>query len=773
MNFDPNNPEWTAYALGEIPEPERMPFDEEVKKNPEAKRFVEEIQAFSGQLETSLMVEDSPTLSEEQKHAILESAGTASEKVVVFPWLLRAGIAAAAAAVLATVFWPGKEGKQTEVVVKLDSKKEQQVGREEMLKESREGSVVGREKMTRTVALKKQAADWSEQDQTLSRTWHAIDESGVRLEQSGEVKEEGVIALSPSPALQSANPLALNGSTVEMDDVSGGIPVDQLVAQERVASASPPPPASTRQRLQYSNQGDVRLGKSIIAGHSSVLNKPILADSPTIVGFTELHHSAPAVFGPSIERYSAIVENEYKRVEDHPLSTFSIDVDTASYANVRRFLQRGSLPPRDAVRIEEMINYFDYAYAPPAGETPFATHLEMSVCPWKPEHKLVRIGLKGKVIENEQRPSCNLVFLLDVSGSMNTPNKLPLVKKAMTALVKNLDERDRIAIVVYAGASGLVLDSTSCEDPQVIVEALDRLKAGGGTNGGAGIDLAYKTAMANFIQDGVNRVILCTDGDFNIGTTQTGDLVKMIEERAEKGVFLSVLGFGMGNYKDGQLEQLADKGNGNYGYIDTFSEARKILVEQLTGTLITIAKDVKIQVEFNPLQVAEYRLVGYENRMLNKEDFNDDTKDAGEIGAGHTVTALYELVPAGQKVSESPGVDPLKYQQLVHEAVLRQPSAEVLTVKLRYKQPDGDTSTKVEFVLDETDQHWNQADPDFQFVSAVAGFGMLLRDSEHKGGTTFDLILELAQSGQGEDRFGYRRAFQELVRNARALMPRQ
>ena len=491
-----------------------------------------------------------------------------------------------------------------------------------------------------------------------------------------------------------------------------------------------------------------------------------------VLRVTEKEEAAtPNHFGPSIERYSAISENAFKRVEDHPLSTFSIDVDTASYANVRRFLKGGSLPPKDAVRIEEMINYFDYQYEPPTGETPFATHLEMSTCPWQPEHKLVRIGLKGKVIENDQRPACNLVFLLDVSGSMNQPNKLPLVKKAMTALVNNLDARDRIAIVVYAGASGLVLPSTSCANPQAIVEAMDRLKAGGGTNGGAGIDLAYKTAIANLIEDGVNRVILCTDGDFNIGTTQTGDLVNMIEERAKKGVFLSVLGFGMGNYKDGQLEQLADKGNGNYGYIDTFSEARKLLVDQLSGTLVTIAKDVKIQVEFNPQQVAGYRLIGYENRMLNKEDFNDDKKDAGEIGAGHTVTALYEIIPTGTSVSTSPAVDPLKYQPVEPKKESVERSAEILTVKLRYKQPTSDTSTKVEFVLNNTEQNWTQASPDFQFANAVAGFGMLLRGSEHKGSTNFDLILELAQSGQGEDKFGYRRAFLDLVRNAKALMP--
>ncbi|MFH1572290.1 MAG: von Willebrand factor type A domain-containing protein, partial [Gemmatimonadota bacterium] len=362
------------------------------------------------------------------------------------------------------------------------------------------------------------------------------------------------------------------------------------------------------------------------------------------------------------EAYDHVQHNDFKAVADEALSTFSIDVDTASYANVRRMLTGGSMPPAGAVRIEEMLNYFSYDYAPPTGSDPFAAHVEVAGCPWAPQHRLARIGIKGWEIANEDRPVSNLVFLLDVSGSMNEPNKLPLLKQAMGMLVDQLGENDRVAIVVYAGASGLVLDSTSCDDREAVLDALRRLNAGGSTNGGAGIQLAYDTAMAHFVEGGVNRVILATDGDFNVGTTSQSDLVDMVEDKARSGVFLTVLGFGMGNYQDSTLEKLADKGNGNYAYIDTELEAKKVLVEQISGTLVTIAKDVKIQVDFNPAKVAAYRLIGYENRLLRDEDFLDDTKDAGEIGAGHSVTAIYELVPPG-KEGELPTVEPSKYQK--------------------------------------------------------------------------------------------------------------
>lgn len=473
------------------------------------------------------------------------------------------------------------------------------------------------------------------------------------------------------------------------------------------------------------------------------------------------------------ENYAPVVDNPFLTATQNPLSTFSIDVDTASYANVRRFLNAGQLPPPDAVRIEELLNYFTYDYPPPAGgdeAPPFSANMEVAECPWAPTHRLVRIGLKGRTIASDRRPKSNLAFLIDVSGSMDEPNKLPLVKRAMQMLTSQLGENDRVAMVVYAGSSGLVLPSTTADHTQAIMNAIENLSAGGSTNGGEGINLAYDIAQQYFVKGGVNRVILCTDGDFNVGVTSPGDLTRMIEEKAKSGVFLSVFGFGMGNLKDSTLESLADKGNGNYGYIDTLNEARKVFVEQLSGTLVTIAKDVKIQVEFNPAKVAAYRLIGYENRLLRAEDFNNDQKDAGEIGAGHTVTALYELVPVGQPIAS--GVDPLKYQQPPAVAPAATGSNESLTLKLRYKQPDGETSKLLEFPATDSGKGFAQASPDFQFAAAVAAFGMQLRNSPHKGSWTLNAVREVAQQNRGADPFGYRAEFTELVGKARGLAGR-
>ncbi len=482
----------------------------------------------------------------------------------------------------------------------------------------------------------------------------------------------------------------------------------------------------------------------------------------------EAEPGAPGEF--NTEGYDRIYENPFLLVRQNPRSTFSIDVDTASYANVRRFLNGGTLPPKDAIRIEEMVNYFPYDYQPPDDDVPFAARVEVSACPWNQGHRLARIALKGREIPQEQRPAANLVFLLDVSGSMKDTNKLPLLKSAMRMLVGQLSGRDRVAIAVYAGASGLALPSTSCEEKAAILAALDRLEAGGSTNGGEGIRLAYRVAEENLAAEGINRVILCTDGDFNVGVTSQGDLTRLIEEKAESGVYLTVLGFGMGNYKDSTLEKLADKGNGNYGYVDTIHEARKLLVEQLAGTLVTIAKDVKIQVEFNPSRIGAYRLIGYENRMLRDEDFRDDTKDAGEIGAGHTVTALYELVPPGEE-PKLPEVDPLKYQDAAQPSQAAR-SDEILTLKLRYKQPDGDTSRELVFPVTDPDSPLADATIDFRFAASVAAFGMLLRDSQHKGEATYDMVLALADNAKDHDPFGYRAEYLQLVRTAKAMAVR-
>ncbi|MBN8626681.1 MAG: VWA domain-containing protein [Planctomycetes bacterium] len=477
------------------------------------------------------------------------------------------------------------------------------------------------------------------------------------------------------------------------------------------------------------------------------------------------------------EQYQTEPENPFVRATDEPLSTFSIDVDTASYSNVRRFLGDNQLPPPSAVRLEEFLNYFTYDYPTPKDDTPFSVTTEAARCPWNAEHTLVRIGLKGREVHRKERPASNLVFLVDVSGSMQDQNKLPLVRESLKMMVGELGDSDRVAIVVYAGSEGLALPPTGGDRKRTILETLDRLESGGSTNGAAGIQLAYQIAADNFIPKGINRVILATDGDFNVGVTSQGELVRLIEEKAKTGVFFSALGYGMGNLKDSTLEQLADKGNGNYAYIDTISEARKVLVEQMSGTLMTIAKDVKIQIEFNPTTVAGYRLLGYENRMLAAQDFNDDKKDAGEIGAGHTVTALYELIPAGKAAKKEtkklPEVDPLKYQSApVVPPQSAELAQELLTLKLRYKEPDGDKSKLIETPVNNEVVDYGKASNDFKFSSAVAGFGMLLRHSKYHGSATFDAVIELAEAGIGRDVGDYRKEFVELVRKARDLRKR-
>jgi Ca-activated chloride channel family protein len=467
------------------------------------------------------------------------------------------------------------------------------------------------------------------------------------------------------------------------------------------------------------------------------------------------------------EGYSAIHENGYKDVLNAPLSTFSIDVDKASYANVRRFINMGQMPPVDAVRIEEMINYFNYDYPEVNGEHPFTVVTELAVCPWNKEHQLLHVGLKGKSIDKKELPASNLVFLLDVSGSMDDPNKLPLLKNAFQMLVKELRAQDRVAIVVYAGAAGIVLESTPGNQKETILSSLENLQAGGSTAGGEGLLLAYKTASENFIQGGNNRIILATDGDFNIGSSSNAEMERLIEKEREKGIFITVLGFGMGNYKDDKMEIIADKGNGNYAYIDNIQEARKVLVSEFGGTLFTIAKDVKFQLEFNPKRVKAYRLIGYENRLLNDEDFNDDKKDAGEMGSGHTVTALYEIIPAGS--NEGTGtIDPLKYQE--NPAKIKPAeSAELLTVKLRYKKPDGVTSMLYEKAVPGELTVFSNTSDNFRFSAAVAEFGMVLRNSEFKSNASIVHLLEIAQGARGEDEEGYRGEFIKLVKTAKDL----
>jgi Ca-activated chloride channel family protein len=522
------------------------------------------------------------------------------------------------------------------------------------------------------------------------------------------------------------------------------------------------------------------------AGHTAkadlVMRVGSVAETVTVTGAIPPMHSsstqtAMGVVSPqdwswrrpsadfSTATFDKIDDNPFLRADKNPLSTFSIDVDTASYSIVRRLLTSGELPPKDAVRIEEFLNYFRYDYPQPEGDAPFSVTAEVGECPWRTDHRLVQIGLQARRIEDRKTPPRNLVFLVDVSGSMEPANRLPLLRSALSLLANQLTERDSVAIVVYAGASGLALPATHGDRRRAILDALANLEAGGSTNGGAGIQLAYKVAQENFIPGGVNRVILATDGDFNIGVTNQGDLTRLIEEKRQSGVFLSVLGVGDDNLKDSTMEKLADRGNGNYAYLDSLEEAHKVLVREAGSTLVTVAKDVKIQVEFNPARVQAYRLIGYENRLLRNEDFKDDKKDAGEIGAGHSVTALYEIVPRGGKLDVGGDVSPLRYQQ---PSKLSAAAAgnDLLTVALRYKAPDGETSQPLEVGVVDAGL---QMPSNLGFAAAVAEFGMLLRDSEHKGKASFSHAASLARRFRGKDPDGDRAQFVKLVEMAEGL----
>ncbi len=500
---------------------------------------------------------------------------------------------------------------------------------------------------------------------------------------------------------------------------------------------------------------------------SGVRSESMRAMAPQNVGFVSPPGTTYYLPEQNSESYAEIEENGFQVPWQKPRSTFSIDVDVASYSNTRRYINSGQLPPKDAVKVEELINYFNYDYQGPTGKHPFAVHHEVSVAPWNPKHQLVHIGLQGKKIKTEKLPASNLVFLLDVSGSMNSPYKLPLLKRSLKLLVNELREEDKVAIVVYAGAAGEVLPATAGSEKSKILNALDKLSAGGSTAGGAGIELAYKIAKQNFVEGGNNRIILATDGDFNVGASSDQAMEDLVEEKRNEGVFLTVLGFGTGNYKDSKMEVLADKGNGNHAYIDNILEAKKVLVNEFGGTLFTIAKDVKIQVEFNPANVQAYRLIGYENRQLADVDFNNDKKDAGELGAGHTVTALYEIIPTGVESDFKP-LDDLKYQQTGEVKLTGDPN-ELMTVKLRYKQPDGDKSTLLTEVIKKGAKSLASTSNNFQWSAAVAGFGMLLRDSDYTHEMTFQDMIELARKAKGTDDEGYRSELIKLMETAELL----
>jgi Ca-activated chloride channel family protein len=547
----------------------------------------------------------------------------------------------------------------------------------------------------------------------------------------------GRFLLHTSILLLLVNLAACNSATPEK---SGSAPTAPAT-QPQTESAAKVPPSTTTAGLAGN-----------LVGESSVPPTPPVADRDISGG----------------EAYKSIADDQFYAAKDRPLSTFAIDVDPASYSNVRRFINNGQLPPPDAVRIEELINYFPYDYPQPQGKEPFSINTEVAKAPWNPQHQLVQIGLQGKKINTENLPASNLVFLVDVSGSMSAPNKLPLLKESLKLLVNEMRSSDRVAIVAYAGSAGLVLPSTPGNEKNKIIAALDRLESGGSTAGGEGIVQAYKVARENLIKSGNNRVILATDGDFNVGVSSDEELVKLIEKERKSGIFLTILGLGVGNLKDSKMEQLANKGNGNYAYIDSLLEAKKVLVKEFGSTLFTIAKDVKIQVEFNPAKVRAYRLIGYENRVLANRDFNDDKKDAGELGAGHAVTALYEVIPVGVN-SNTPLAQPTATTPEDRDTKIQLNSPELMQLRLRYKDPDADKSQLLTTAIGDRSQSIEQSSNNLKFAAAVAAYGMKLRNSPYRGNTSFSSIIDLANRSKGADLDGYRAEFIQLVKQSKNL----
>jgi len=744
----------TAYLLGELESPEKEELEERLEQSEELRIELERIRETVDLVTGALQSEQEILLHPEQRGRIETHAGSGKRG---FGAYYRYVAAAAAACLVVGVYlnWDGPLSVETPEPLEIYSQQEEQtpLTRDP---ETRSDQMSDEDDSTGSERMASQIAEPEALDQEVPFAKSTSTQDQARNE-SAVVTEE-----TPSPTSAKLG----KGEAKESAAAFGEKPpqVGTLDASRSVAPTTVP----SEMRFAEKKRGGVP-GRGVGGAN---LPMSLVSTSSVGAGFSDQPATTadmlpipPGDF--NTEAYDRIRENPFIRVSDQPLSTFSIDADTASYANVRRFLMEKTLPPKDAVRIEELINYFSYDYAGPVGEVPFAVHIDTATAPWNESHQLVRFGLKGKELDLGEREPANLVFLLDVSGSMQPANKLPLLRRAFRLLVEQLDKRDKVAIVVYAGASGLVLPSTPCSEKETIQQAIEKLEAGGSTNGGAGIALAYRTAEENFVKSGINRVILATDGDFNVGTTNQGDLTRLIEEKAESGVFLTVLGFGMGNFKDSTLEKLADRGNGNYAYIDTIQEAKKVLVESIGGTLVTIAKDVKIQVEFNPAEIEAYRLIGYENRLLRNQDFNDDQIDAGEIGAGHTVTALYELVPAGQQI-EGADVDPLKYQ-VERDLSLSAKSEELLTLKLRYKEPAGSESKLLQFPVQAAEKSFDKAEQSLRFAAAVAAFGMLLRNSEHKGDSTYEKVISIAEKSSGEDRSGYRSEFVRMVKRAKAL----
>ena len=765
-NLSTDDPRLTAFALGELAGEEHTRVAAAVAADPALREEVNEIRATAGSLETALGAEPLPTT---EQFVLIDQndypTNAKKSNVTRFPYYWVAGLAAAAFAVLVLVQDPESPMVPQEEVIRYT------LDLGETPEARPEAAPLGAAR-DRSVTLDMPIRDGSEiagrerEQPTATRVTGLGEPPPYPLSDDGAGRMPVVAVEAVSES--NAAPVESASANAPMDEDAVALSAFEVSAEESTEYATATTLAGARMTTELRDMGSA----------NSVVTSQFLQDvaqSPRVASMLSAAPLAMRVSPPAEsaagEGYALINENTFQQVADNPLSTFSVDVDSASYANVRRFLNRGQLPPVDAVRIEELINTFSYDYAPPraSSDAPFAAHLEVASAPWAPDHRLVRIGLKGRELAVGERQPANLVFLLDVSGSMSSPQKLPLVKEAMRMLVGRLETQDRVAIVTYAGSSGLALPSTAMSERRDVLNALEVLRPGGSTNGSMGIHLAYDIAKANFVEGGINRVILCTDGDFNVGVTSEGELSRLIAEKARTGVFLTTLGFGMGNYQDQVLERLANDGNGAYGYIDSAREARRLLVEQIDGTLATIAKDVKVQVEFNPARVQAYRLIGYENRLLAKEDFNNDAVDAGEIGAGHTVTALYEIVPAGVDFPRPGAVDELRYQQVEARQLDDRHSRELLTVKVRAKLPDADESRRWEFPLVDRGGSFAAASRDFKFAAAVAGFGMELRGSAFKGTTNLDNVIAWAEDGLIEDPAGYRQEFIALVRTAGQL----
>ena len=854
----------TTYALGELTGDDAAAIESLIARDSNARAEVEAIRAVASQLTDAMADEPAPALTDAQRELILsdsaaprlaappgadqgsaspettsvEAAADAPEAesspvIYTFRAARWVGVALAAAAVIGLAFvWPMLTpgiAKSQRNIAMSDRAAGEALAKNE-LAEGRDEEYLGTKLGLETATRERQQ---SQDDRAFAHEGRAPEfqeAEGVRraLQQLEKDATSGGVTAADQFAQPTAQPGAANASPA--------VPILRLEAQ---SSMIPPASKQTvangsggrifgdpadRAESQYNDdtEDEIRFfdGQSMrsaegVMEYPSDWPHPLHGDVPAI---GEVFRSRGVRDNSDFSRegYAPLLDNPFKKpLGEDVFSTFSIDVDTASYSNIRRIINDGALPPAGAVRIEELINYFHYDYETPSesAEAPFTVDVVATSCPWNPQHRLVRIGLKGYEIPMDNRPATNLVFLIDVSGSMDAPNKLPLVKDSLRLLVNELNGDDRVALAVYAGNSGLVLDSTQLYEKDTILQAIDSLTPGGSTHGSAGIQLAYDVAVKHYIDGGANRVILCTDGDFNVGVTSDDELIKLIEEKRKTGVFLSVLGYGTGNWQDAKMEQLSNHGNGVAAYIDTLAEARKVLVDQAAGTLVTIAKDVKIQVDFNPQKVEAYRLIGYANRMLAAQDFNDDTKDAGEIGAGHTVTALYEVVPVGV-TPPIPSVDPSKYAQAdgdrdrgvdasedgapASETAARETASEnraageeqvvgggrvlesippmtkeLLTVRLRFKKPDEDASTRFDVPLVDNGTNIDAAHPDVKFAAAVAEFGMLLRHAEHMGDASWAQVLDLAEAGRGEDKNGYRAQFIELVNKARRLAEQQ